>query len=123
MLLAPVPLTVVCVEIASNVAMCLKPMKKTMILHGLDVLEDVVRVFVLSTTVFSIDDLRWTSLVSKVGLRFLDLTFRKNSEVESRFPNPTSGHLDRVTSWCPEVGLGIPILKFSCRLLGVQRSV
>jgi len=27
MLLAPVPLTVVCVEIASNVAMCLKPLK------------------------------------------------------------------------------------------------
>ena len=46
MLVAPVPLTVVCVEIASNVAMCLKPKKKQWILHAFDVLDVVVRVFV-----------------------------------------------------------------------------
>ena len=58
---------------------------------------------------------------------FCNLTFRDRSEVESRIPKPTSGHLDRVTCWCPEVGLGI--LDFACRrravraVVGVQGSV
>ena len=43
----------------------------------------------------------------EVGLRFLDLTLCDRSEVNSRNPKRTSGHLDRVTCRCPEVGLGI----------------
>ena len=46
MLLAPVPLTVVCVEIASHVVMCFKPKENECILHAFDVLDVVVRVFV-----------------------------------------------------------------------------
>ena len=30
--------------------------------------------------------------------------------MQSKIPKPTSGHLGRVTCWCPEVGLGIPNL-------------
>ena len=48
----------------------LKTNEKAMVLHGLDVLEDVVRVFVLSTTLLSIDDLRWTFLVSRGRFTF-----------------------------------------------------
>ena len=68
MLVAPVPLTVVYVEIVSNFAMCLKPKENQLFLHAFDVLDVLVRVFVSSTTLLWIDDLGWTSLRPEVGL-------------------------------------------------------
>ena len=55
-------------------------------------------------------ELRTSSWCPEVGLGIVVLSFRDRSEVKSRIPNPTSGHLDRVTCWCPEVGLGISVL-------------
>ena len=51
----------------------------------------------------------------EVSLRFRALTFRDGSELESRIPKPTSGRLDRCTSWCPEVGLRFLDLTFCDR--------
>ena len=67
----------------------------------------VARRFFISTYLRRCD-LRTSSKCPEVGLRFRVPTFRDGSELESRIPKPTSGHLDRVTCWCPEVGLGIP---------------
>ena len=69
MFLAPVPLTVVYVEIASTFAMCLKPKENTLILHAFDVLDVLVRVFVSSTTLLWIDELGLTSLASRGRIR------------------------------------------------------
>ena len=47
----------------------------------------------------------------EVGLIFLDVFFAIVRKMKSRFPKPTSGHLDRLFSFrCPEVSLGIPNL-------------
>ena len=56
----------------------LKTNENAMILHGLDVREDVVRVFVLSTTLLSIDDLRWTFLVSRGRFTFSWFNFLRS---------------------------------------------
>ena len=83
-----------------------------MVLHGLDVLEDVVRASFCCRRFFRSTTFAGRSWCPEVGLRFLDFTFCDRYEVESRIPKPTSGHLDRVTCWCPEVGLGVP--NFTC---------
>ena len=67
----------------------------------------VARRFFISTYLRRCD-LRTSLKCPEVGLRFRVLTFRDGSELESRIPKPTSGHLDRVTSFCPEVRLRIP---------------
>ena len=71
MLLAPVPLIVVYVDIASDFAMCLKPKENQLILHAFDVLDVLVLVFVSNLT-FSLGvvDLRSDSVCPEVGLGF-----------------------------------------------------
>ena len=85
----------------------LKTNEKAMVLHGLELLEDVVRASFCCRRFFRSTTFAGRSWCPEVGLRFLDLTCCDRYEVESRIPKPTSGHLDRVTCWCPEVGLGI----------------
>ena len=67
---SPCPVNVVCVAIASNVEMCLKPKENQWILHAFAVLDYVVCVFVLSTTLLSIRDFRWTFSVSRGRFAF-----------------------------------------------------
>ena len=67
----------------------------------------VARRFFISTYLRRCD-LRTSLNCPEVGLRFRVLTFRDGSELESGIPKPTSGHLDRATSFCPEVRLRIP---------------
>ena len=71
MLLAPVPLIVVYVDIASDFAMCLKPNENHLILHAFDVLDVLVRVFDSNLT-FSLGvvELRLISVCPDVGLGF-----------------------------------------------------
>ena len=78
-----------------------------MVLHAFDVLHVLVCLFASPTTLLSIHDVRWTFLLSKGWFAF-SYSFCDRSEVELGIPKRCSGHLDRVTSWCPEVGLGIP---------------
>ena len=67
MLLAPVPLTVVYGEIASEFAMCLKPKENQCILHAFDVLDGFVRAFVSFTTLLRISSPALGKLVPEHG--------------------------------------------------------
>ena len=49
---APVSLTVVCVDIASRFVACLKPKENQWILHAFDVLDVLVRLFVSNFAFF-----------------------------------------------------------------------
>ena len=94
MLLAPVPLTVVCVEIASNVVV-LKTNGKPMNLHAFRVFHVRVassfrrRHFCGSLS--SVGRCR----CPEVGLGILDSTSEGSQEVKSRKRKPTSGHQER----------------------------
>ena len=96
MLLAPVPLTVVCVEIASLFTMCLKPKENQCILHAFDVLDRSCG--------------WWNREFLNRPLDILIVHFfLRCPEVALGIPKPTSGHLARrLRRRCPRVGLGIP---------------
>ena len=69
-LVAPAPLRIRVCRNYIEIRDVLKTIETPMVLHGFDVLDDLVCVFVLLTTLFSIHDLRWTFLVSRGRFTF-----------------------------------------------------